>query len=218
MSYQMGCSCARRGNMGDPGLFGFLGNAIKGTIGGFLTGGPAGAILGGAAATVGSLGGPKTVKQAKYANVLQVATRGAPYPTPTFSRPGTGMFGGTVPSRPALQAGSGVYIGPGGAAVGKYNMAPGAPAPHAAAAAAPGPCGIKGHHMNKTTYCTREGWVERGTKCVRNRRRNPLNPRALSRAMSRVASAQRAVKAIQLFAGAPARASAKAKGGKRRRR
>lgn len=208
---------SRWGNCGDPGLFGFLGNAIKGVAGGFLTGGPVGAILGGTSAVVGSMGGPKTVKQAKYANILQIAQQKPIYGTPGIMKQSSGaMFPTIAPARPALQAGSGVYAGPGGVAVGKYNMAPGGSAPQGSAAAAGTPCGLKGHHMNKSGYYTQAGYVAPQTKCVRNRRRNPLNPRALSRAMSRVASAQRAVKAIQLFAGAPARAAAKGKGKQRR--
>lgn len=44
-----------------------------------------------------------------------------------------------------------------------------------------------GAHPNKSTYWLNNGTrVEKGTRCVRNRRRNPMNPRALSRAISRV--------------------------------
>ncbi len=74
------------------------------------------------------------------------------------------------------------------------------------------PC-ASGYHYNKTRYySTRYGVVEKGSVCVKNRRRNPLNPRALSRAMSRVKSAQKAVRCLQLFAGPAARASAKGGG------
>lgn len=215
-------TAARAGNVGDPGLFGFLGSALgaigktaAGVAGGFATGGLAGGILGGIRAGTAALGGPKTIKQAKASNIVSIALQKPPL---VMGSSTGGMFGGSAPARPALQAGSGFYAGPGGVAVGQYNMgaAPaGAPQAGSAAIAA---CGLKGYHMNKTTYCTHSGWVAKGTKCVRNRRRNPLNPRALSRAMSRVASAQRAVKAIQLFAGAPARAAAKGRGKVRRGR
>lgn len=214
-------TAARAGNMGDPGLFGFIGSALGaigktavGVAGGFATGGLAGAILGGTRAATAALGGPKTIKQAKASNIVSIALQKPPL---AISQTRTGMFGGSTPAMPPLQAGSGFYAGPGGVAVGQYNMAPAGAAP-AAGSAAIAACGLKGYHMNKTTYCTHAGWVAKGSKCVRNRRRNPLNPRALSRAMSRVASAQRAVKAIQLFAGAPARAAAKGKGKLRRGR
>jgi len=52
-----------------------------------------------------------------------------------------------------------------------------------------------GCHPNKSDYFLRSGaFVARGTKCVRNRRRNPLNPRALDRAASRLRSASKAGK------------------------
>ena len=49
-----------------------------------------------------------------------------------------------------------------------------------------------GCHPNKADYFLRSGaFIAKGTKCVRNRRRNPLNPRALDRAAGRLRSAQR---------------------------
>lgn len=58
-----------------------------------------------------------------------------------------------------------------------------------AAVACPAGC-----HPNKADYFLKSGsFVARGTRCVRNRRRNPLNPRALDRAISRIGSAQNAV-------------------------
>lgn len=54
-----------------------------------------------------------------------------------------------------------------------------------------------GYHWNKTGYFLKDGtWVEKGTKQVKNRRRNPLNPRALDRSMSRITSAKRASKKL----------------------
>jgi hypothetical protein len=53
-------------------------------------------------------------------------------------------------------------------------------------------CG-SGYHPNKAEYFLKNGTrIPEGSKCVRNRRRNPLNPRALDRAGSRVLSAKRA--------------------------
>lgn len=47
-------------------------------------------------------------------------------------------------------------------------------------------CCPSGYHVNKTTYWTQiEGVIQAGTKCVKNRRMNPLNPRALARAVTR---------------------------------
>ena len=51
-----------------------------------------------------------------------------------------------------------------------------------------------GCHPNKSDYFLRSGeFVPARSRCVRNRRRNPLNPRALDRAISRIGSAQNAV-------------------------
>lgn len=51
----------------------------------------------------------------------------------------------------------------------------------------------KGYRLNKTGYYTKSGgWVEPGTKYVKIRRRNPLNPKAADRAISRITSAKKA--------------------------
>lgn len=49
-----------------------------------------------------------------------------------------------------------------------------------------------GYHWNKSGYFLKSGeYVPEGTKLVKNRRRNPANPRALSRSISRINSAKR---------------------------
>lgn len=54
-----------------------------------------------------------------------------------------------------------------------------------------------GYHPNKTAYFLRDGtFVDVGTRCVKNRRRNPLNSRALDRSLSRVASAGNAIRSL----------------------
>lgn len=74
----------------------------------------------------------------------------------------------------------------------------------------------QGYHPNKSGYMTRSGWVEKGTRCVRNRRRNPLNPRALDRSISRIESAGKAVKALGFKA--PKTKEIAQKGARKRRR
>lgn len=54
----------------------------------------------------------------------------------------------------------------------------------------------RGFHPNKSDYYTSEGYVAEGTKCVRDRRRNPLNPGAASKAISRISAAKRATRAL----------------------
>lgn len=49
-----------------------------------------------------------------------------------------------------------------------------------------------GYHWNKSDYFLRDGtFVPKGTRLVKNRSKNAMNPRALSRAISRVNSAKR---------------------------
>jgi len=44
-----------------------------------------------------------------------------------------------------------------------------------------------GYHLNKADYFLRDGtFVPKGTRYVKNRRRDPLNPRALRNAIARV--------------------------------
>jgi len=46
-----------------------------------------------------------------------------------------------------------------------------------------------GFHPNKSSYFVGNGtFIQKGSRCVKNRRRNPMNPRALDRAISRVDS------------------------------
>jgi len=55
----------------------------------------------------------------------------------------------------------------------------------------------KGHHPNKSDYFLRDGtFVPAGSRCVKDRRRNPLNVRAASRAISRIASAKTATASL----------------------
>jgi len=61
-----------------------------------------------------------------------------------------------------------------------------------AAAQAGKACPISGYHWNKSGYFLKSGqYVEAGTKMVRNRRRNPANPRATSNAIARISGAKR---------------------------
>ena len=54
-----------------------------------------------------------------------------------------------------------------------------------------------GCHPNKADYFLKSGeFVPKKTRCVTNRRRNPLNPRALDRAISRLGSAGNAVERL----------------------
>lgn len=73
--------------------------------------------------------------------------------------------------------------------------APGLPGARQALPAAAGACPA-GFHLNKGTYWTQAGVVYPGTRCVKNRRMNPLNPRALRRAIRREGSFECFAKAL----------------------
>lgn len=178
-------------------FFGGLIKGVLGGVGGFLTGGPAGAVLG-AAGGVGLLG---------------KSTPATPRP-PTITRAGTSVVpysGGMPVLRPSINVAtafpqlpdstrsSGVVL-PGGAVIGtRTTYGPGNQTQSGGGVVRQGQgvaCAA-GYHYNKTGYFTkRYGWIEKGTVCVKNRRRNPLNPRALSKALSRLTSAKRVVTAL----------------------
>jgi len=59
------------------------------------------------------------------------------------------------------------------------------------------PCPISGYHWNKSGYFLKSGeYVPAGTKMVKNRRRNPANPRATSNAIMRIKGAKRYAKSL----------------------
>jgi len=59
------------------------------------------------------------------------------------------------------------------------------------------PCPVAGYHWNKSGYFLLTGeYVSPGTKMVKNRRRNPANPRATSNAIQRIKGAKRYAKSL----------------------
>jgi len=59
------------------------------------------------------------------------------------------------------------------------------------------PSGYPGYHWNKSGYFLMSGeYIAPGTKAVRNRRRNPANPRATSNAITRIKGAKRYAKSL----------------------
>jgi hypothetical protein len=181
-------------------FFGSLGSVFginKQTVGslknvgiGLLTGGPAGAataMLGEIASKAGGAA-PAAKYSSPQVNMGSVGTAvsrliggpgSGPQSFPTL--PGVGQ----IPVQIDSTRTSGVSLFPGGPMVGTQTTytSPAGGAGHA--------CPV-GYHWNRTGYYTRQGFVAKGTKCVKNRRRNPLNPRALSRSMSRIHSAKKA--------------------------
>lgn len=172
MSMQMAVS---RGNYrGDPGIWGFVKGAFKTGVS-LVTGGP----LAAAETALTQIRGPRPMPPlptgAPGVGRLAVMPREmslAQIPLPVQKVPG-------IPG--AIQR----FI-PGGA-TGFQVTAPGA-----VNGKAPG-----GYHWNKTSYFTKsEGWIEEGTKLVKNRRRNPGNMKAASRAMARMTASKLAMKML----------------------
>ena len=169
MAYGRGPMMAGNGTYaGDPGLFGFLGKVVKTGLG-----------------VVSKLGIPLVSGAAGIAGGLLGGGFGSgpglPGPvTPTVSR-----FGGVMP----ISLGQAGQIPTPGIA-GRFQRAiPGG-------ATGMQGCG-NGTRPNKSGYFLQSGqYVEPGSVCVRSRRMNPLNPRALSRAMRRIESAKRATSVL----------------------
>lgn len=178
-------------------LFSVLGKIGGGIVGGLL-GGPAGAAAGFEAGgrLLGGKSTPATPGRPSYLpapaiNVASIAPQ-SPYPQLPVLRPDSVVVrpGVTIP---------GLYSG-GGSTTTYYPPAGGG------AAAGPGKACPAGYHWNRTSYFTKRGFVAKGTACVKNRRRNPLNPRALSRSMSRIVSAKKAAHFLdRIHFGAPHR-------------
>ena len=120
-------------------------------------------------------------------------------PMPPLPTPGGGFTG----SRPGFDRGDFMNIITPGA---RFTAAQGVPGTRA-----------NGFHLNKSSYFLRSGeFVPAGTKWVKDRRRNSLNPRALTRALGRVKGAKNASKMLANViikdpCAAPRRRSAKAK-------
>ncbi len=161
--------------MGDPGLFGGLAGALRGAIRGGLAG-----------ATGGILGG--------RAGAMRTREERARMGVPTMGVPMQLAPRGRGPGRTRRQqrAGVGGRKRPGVVGAMQRIVPGGETGFEVAQVACP-----SGFHANKSDYFLRDGtFVPKGSKCVRNRRRNPLNPRAASRAISRIKSAKNAAKML----------------------
>lgn len=172
---------------GDPGFLGSLFKGVTGAIGGFISGGPVGAVVGG---TRGLLGRS----------------------SPTAPPPGTAVIpfsGGPVPVLPPPPFQTGFGIQTGTMRIGAFGqsqkegqligggMAPGIPT-------------IRGLHYNKSTYETRGGGTSRwgpsgslqvhpkGTVLVKSRRMNVGNARALKRALRRARGFERLARSVMV--------------------
>lgn len=169
MSYAVKISRAQYS--GDPGLFGVLGKiggAILNTAGGLLPG-PVGGAAQAAGRVLSGGGGSRTPQ-------LPVYTAGF----------------GPQQQAPRLPHSS-TQVGPGGMIYKHTEYGGGITLPQGMN----GGAGTKlacpsGYHPNKSSYFLRDGtFVPEGSRCVKNRRRNVGNMRALDRALSRLNGAKR---------------------------
>jgi len=118
----------------------------------------------------------------------------------------TAVFGGGRSGPPSPVGSSGLFGGGGGPV--PYgtgvNRGPFIPVPGAIGKSGPGPAATscpKGYHLNKHALaaCRRHGAVGARTICVRNRKMNPLNPRALTRSLRREKRAGKIIKRLHVF-------------------
>lgn len=187
----MSMAIQRSRHQGDPGLFGFLGKAAKKlgrTALGFAGGGvgaATGAFLGRGRQTPSTRGikNPQVRRLVEQGLSKEEARRRV-----VAQKRGRQdqPFGISFPAP-----------GPGNIRLQPFRIAPGGEPFLQRTGAQQIPEGFKlacpgGFHPNKSDYFTKsEGFIPEGTKCVKNRRRNPANPRALDRALSRLNMAKR---------------------------
>jgi hypothetical protein len=187
---------------GDPGFFDFISD-VGSAIGGAVTG-VAKTILPMAAPVIGGLvGGPAGFALGGMAGSLlgRVLGPGPPVPNPPFlgsiappwaaTAPGTGSTAAMIPSSPF----AGVQIGPGGIQIGTSRQLPMTRMPGGSLALRPTGSGPSGATIN---MMRRQGVHVRG---AHHKRMNPLNPRALSRALRRARGFQKYAKKVLKLVG-----------------
>ncbi len=160
-------------------IFGDIFRGVKGAVEGFIGGGPVGAVRG----AFRGITGPAPIATPGFAGPTPQDVRTAlriQAPGGTIAVPGVGeigLTGGQIAFQRRAQEG-------------RFDL----PADLAGRPAIGCPSGF---HPNKTGYFLRSGtFVAPESRCVRNRKRNPMNPRALSRAIARVESGKRVAKRL----------------------
>lgn len=173
---------------GDPGLFSFIGSAIK-SVSSILPG-PLG-VIGKAVGGVLSPTRPQVNVTSAPSPGIRMTAGSMPVLT---ARPGVGVVQapGTIQSVSGFKAGP-VLIGS------QQTYAPSGfqDVTGGSSSTAVPP---RGKHLNRTGYFLKGGqYVAPHSRWVTNRRRNPLNPRALSRSLSRLASAKKATQCLKQY-------------------
>jgi hypothetical protein len=152
----------RGGYQGDPGIFGDIGRFIGKAAGSIPV---VGGLVGGGITALSNVLDPQ--RQAGTSAIPQLP----PMATPTFQQ------SYPIIKKPGAR-GAVERVLPGGES-GYMVQGMAGPAP-------------SGYHWNKADYFLRDGtFIPKGSKLVKNRRRNPANIKATNRAISRVASAKK---------------------------
>jgi len=204
---------SKQNYMGDPGIFGFLKGAAKGALG------VASAIpgIGGFAGAARNLLFPGDARiNIPGASTLPSLPRGGRIPAAPLAMPGSGRpTGGECPpwgsgrrdclaAQAAGQSRGQIQVPGALGAIQRFlpggetgMMADPSQFDVTTKMLAGKSTGWPGYHWNKSSYFLMSGeYVPAGTRAVRNRRRNPCNPRAVSRALGRVKAAKRFAKSI----------------------
>ena len=165
------------------GIFGTIGRILGGAATGFLGGGPVGAVRGAFRGIAGPAAPPTFAAPSLPQDVREALRIQAP--GGTLGLPGGPMIGLEGGALTLTRRRQGVQ-----AADQRFALP-------ADLAGRPAIGCQSGFHPNKTAYFLRDGtFVAPESRCVRNRKRNPMNPRALSRAIARVESGKRVAKRL----------------------
>lgn len=163
---------------GDPGLFGFIGDVVKKATS--FVRDPVGTVTGFIGEIFGEEPAPVPISIATRQPIILTGTAFAPQEAPTginfpfMEPPGVGidLFGNRL------------SFGENGNGNGARPVV------------SQGKCQT-GWHPNKSSYFLRNGtFIQKGSVCVRNRRRNDFNGRAISNSMKRLTGAKKASKMI----------------------
>lgn len=158
--------------MGDPGIFGDIFRGVTGAVGGLISGGPLGAIGGAVRGfTSGGSTSPTVLPTLPPMRTLPLTIQANGRP-PQVEKPGArGAIERFLPG-----GSTGMIDDP------EYRA---------------GKTSRPGWHWNKSGYFLKSGqWIAAGTKEVRNRRMNPLNPSAIKGSIKRLGRAKTAAKDI----------------------
>ena len=178
----MSISINRSSYTGDPGIFGDIGRFIGGAVKSIPV---VGGLVGGGIELLANTLDPVRPPKPPVFNPtpLQIPSQPVAGPGGAMTMPSR-FYPQQVPVRRTPGARGAVERFLPGGATGYQVAVNGAGAP-------------SGYHLNKSSYYTSEGYVEKGTKWVRNRKRvNPANAKATDRAIGRIKSAKRYAKKL----------------------